>query len=355
MKMIYFFALIAFGIAGCSPSDENPADSTSSMYFPPISGSAWETVSPSSLGWNTAAEEPLLDYLDATHTKGFIITVNGRIALEHYANGHSATSPWYWASAGKTLTASLTGIAQQQGFLDINYPVSDYLGSGWTSATPEQEAQITVRHLLTMTSGLDDDSHGDCVSPDCLDYLAAAGTRWAYDNVYVKLQDVVASATGQNWNAYFNSQLRDKIGMTGMFVQNGDLNVYWSNTRSMARFGLLALNNGKWQGETVMPDTFHAQASAPSQNINKAYGYLWWINGEPSYHLPQTQAEFAGSLIPEAPSDMYMALGKNDQKIYVIPSRKMVIVRMGEQAEGSNFALSEYDDHLWEKINALID
>lgn len=355
MKRPAYFLALVIALAGCGSSDDNsPADPGLAMYFPALTGDVWETTTAADLGWNQDAVQPLLDFLDETHAKGFIITVNGRIVLENYFNGHTADTPWYWASAGKTLTASMTGIAQQQGFLDISAPVSDYLGQGWTSLPASEEAQIRVRHLLTMTSGLDDENEGDCVAPDCLVYLADPGTRWAYDNVYVKLQHVVAAASAQSWNSYFNAQLRDKIGMTGAFVQTGDLSVYWSTTRSMARFGLLALNNGKWDTTQVFPQAFHHDASTPSQNINDSYGYLWWINGESSYRLPQSQAEFAGSLIPGAPSDMYMALGLNDQKIYVIPSKKMVVVRMGEQAEESNFALSEYDDHLWEKINALI-
>jgi CubicO group peptidase (beta-lactamase class C family) len=275
--------------------------------------------------------------------------------MEEYFNGHAPAAPWYWASAGKTLTSTITGIAQDQGFLSINNPVSQYLGQGWTSETANQEDQITIRHLLTMTSGLMDEGNDDCVSPECLVFASAAGTRWAYDNVYVKLQDVIPAATGQSWTSYFNTQLRDKIGMNGSWIQTGDLNVFWSTTRSMARFGLLISNNGKWQNDQVVTADYIAQATRASQEINKAYGYLWWINGEDSYRLPQSQLQGQGSLIPGAPLDMVMALGKNDQKIYIIPSKKLVIVRMGEAADGTNFALSEFDDQLWEKIHAVID
>ena len=86
-----------------------------------------------SLGWKQSAVQPLLDYLALKNSKGFIILVNGRIVLENYFNGHSASTGWYWASAGKTLTATLTGIAQQEGLLNINNKVSDYIGTGWTS------------------------------------------------------------------------------------------------------------------------------------------------------------------------------------------------------------------------------
>jgi len=69
--------------------------------------------------------------------------------------------------------------------------------------------------------------------------------------------------------------------------------------------------------------------------------------------LPSTQLEFTGSLIPNAPNDMFAALGKNDQKIYVVPSKKLVVIRMGEAADDSNFALSNFDNELWEKINEV--
>ena len=181
------------------------------------------------------------------------------------------------------------------------------IGEGWTSATPDKEAQITSQHLLTMTSGLND-SLGDNVEPANLQYVADAGTRWAYHNVYVKLQDVVSAATGQSWEVYFREKLRDRIGMSGGWFEIGDgLHVYGSNTRSMARFGLLALAQGQWDGEMIVDETFFSNATQPSQDINQSYGYLWWINGQDSYRLPQVQLEFPGSLIPNAPSDMVMA------------------------------------------------
>lgn len=71
--------------------------------------------------------------------------------------------------------------------------------------------------------------------------------------------------------------------------------------------------------------------------------------------MPQTQLQFPGSLIPNGPADMFMALGKNDQKIYVIPSRKIVVIRMGDAADEENWALSGFDNELWGKIKAVIN
>jgi CubicO group peptidase (beta-lactamase class C family) len=123
----------------------------------------------------------------------------------------------------------------------------------------------------------------------------------------------------------------------------------------MARFGLLIYNKGKWESNTIVNENYLNEATNTSQNINLGYGYLWWLNGKSSYHLPQSQLQFNGSLIPTAPADMYMALGKNDQKIYVIPSKKMVVIRMGDVANPDNptFALSDFDEVLWQKISAL--
>ncbi len=324
------------------------------MYFPPNTGTTWETKTPQSLSWNTANIQALYDYLELKNSKSFIVLHNGKIVMEQYFNGQDAITPRYWASAGKTLTSTVTGIAAQEGFLNINNKVSDYLGTGWTSAPLAKENLITCKNLLSMNSGLDD-SLGDDVSPANLQYIADAGTRWAYHNVYVKLQDVVAQATSQTWNNYFNTKLRDKIGMTGYWLPYQGLSVYSSNARSMARFGLLALANGNWNGTQIINSAYLNNATTTSQNINLAYGYLWWLNGKSSYHVPQSQLQFPGTLIPSAPADMYCALGKNDQKIYVVPSKKLVIIRMGDAADDSTFALSDFDETLWEKISAVIN
>ncbi|MFD1292533.1 serine hydrolase domain-containing protein [Lutibacter holmesii] len=353
MKMFPSIILLLLLIISCSKSEE-PQKIDTELYFPSTTSNTWETVSAESLGWNTTEIDPLLSFLEEKNTKGFIVLYNGRIVLENYFNNHSENSTWYWASAGKTLTSIMTGIAEEQGFLDINKPVSTYLGTSWTSINLDKEILITPKHLLTMTSGLDD-SLGDNVAPENLKYAADAGFRWAYHNVYVKLQQIIEVTTSQTFSNYFSEQLKNKIGMTGTWIQLNDLSVYWSNTRSMAKFGLLALNNGVWDSTRIINSNYFNRSIQTSQTINNAYGYLWWLNGKENYHLPQSQYEFQGSLIPNTPTDMYAALGKNDQKIYVVPSKKLVIIRMGESAANSNFAVSTFDYDLWEKINLVIN
>lgn len=351
-KTIYSLLVLLLCIS-CSSENTPTPSATETTYFPPLTGSTWETKSTASLGWKQDAVQPLLDYLALKNSKSFIILVNGRIVMENYFNGHSATTNWYWASAGKTLTATLSGIAEQEGYLNINNKVSDYIGTGWTSLPLDKENGITNKHLLTMTSGLEDINNGDAVDPASLTYKADAGTRWAYHNVYVKLQDVIAKATNQTWSTYFNMNLRDKTGMDGTWFQSGNNSVYASTTRSMARFGLLMANKGKWKNNIILNENYFNASTNTSQNINLGYGYLWWLNGKSSYHLPQSQLQFSGSIIPSAPQDMFMALGQNDQKIYVIPSKKMVVIRMGDAADNTNLALSDFDTVLWQKISTL--
>lgn len=355
MKHFTLSLLLLVLVSSCSKNGDAVQPSLpESMYFPSNSSSTWETKSLSSLGWNQAAVQPLKDFLIQKHTKSFIILVNGRIVMEEYFNGQTATGTWEWNSAGKTLVASITGIAQQEGLLNISSKVSDYLGTEWTSMPLSKENLITVRHLLTMTSG-NDDTKQYVVKPN-LTYVADAGTRWAYSNIFQKLTNVVANASNKSFETYFNEKIKNRIGMDGFWNFGTIFTIYHSTARSMARFGLLALNNGKWGNEQIVNESYFKESIAPSQSINSSYGYLWWLNGKSSFMIPGEQTVYQGYLVPNAPADMYAAMGANDQRIYVIPSKKMVVVRMGDASDpvNPNFAVSGFDNALWERINAIV-
>jgi len=351
---LLLFALLL--LAGCNKNNEaSPNTPGPLMYFPPITGSAWEAISPSELGWDTSKISDLRLYLAAKHTKSFMILVNGRIAMEEYYNGHSASANWEWNSAGKTLLSFTTGTAQQNGLLNINNKVSDYLGTGWTSEPIDKENLITCKHLLSMTSGLNDQTQL-VITPN-LTYMADAGSRWSYSNVFQKMFDVVSAASGQDFDAYFNEELRDKIGMDGYWNHGAIFTIYHSTTRSMARFGLLALNKGKWGNNQILNESYFTESTNSSQTINPSYGYLTWLNGKTNYMVPNSQTIFPGFLIPNAPADMFAALGAADQKLYIVPGKNMVIVRMGDASDPNNptFASSGFDNELWGKLDALFN
>lgn len=324
-------------------------------YFPPLTGNAWDTLSPSALNWCQPQIDSLYDFLQTRNTKGFIILKDGKIVLEKYFGTFTVDSIHYWASAGKSLTATLVGIAQENNLLDINDSVSHYLGAGWTTSPPGKEGLITIRHLLTMTSGLDDAPSLPCANEDtssgCLQYLADAGTRWAYHTgAYRKLQAVIANASGTTYNLYSNQVLGIHIGMTGLWYDG----VFYSKPRVMARFGLLTLNKGVWNTDTLLYDpSYYNSMTNTSQLLNESYGYLWWINGQNSFMVPSLQFVFTGPMLSNAPYDMFAALGKNDQKIYVVPSQNMVVVRVGNAAYSTAAALTVFDNELWGKIDSL--
>ena len=333
------------------------------LYFPPKIGTNWQLLTPVSQQFCPDRIDSLYHFLEESHTKSFMLLKDGKIVLEKYFGTFVPDSVWYWASAGKSLTAFLVGQAQEDGLLDIQDKASDYLGVGWTSAPPEKEAMITLRHQLTMTSGLDDayeptppqPDPNYCTAPSCLQYLADAGTRWAYHTgPYRLLQDIIAGASGQAINQFTKSHLLDRTGMKGLWFQD----VFYSKTRDMARFGLLILAQGVWDGDTLLHDGAYFQAMTHvSQNMNKGYGYLWWLNGQENFMVPGLQWTIPGSLIPNAPHDLIAALGKNDQKIHVVPSKGWVVVRMGDDAgftgAGGNDVPILFDNAMWGYLNQL--
>lgn len=328
------------------------------LYFPPTTGDTWETVSPGTLGWCTAEIDTLLGFLEQENSKAFIVLKDGKIAIEKYFGTFTKDSLWYWASAGKTLTAFLVGQAQEDGLLSISDSTSKYLGVGWTGLTPEQERKIAIRHQLTMTTGLNDevpDNH--CTLDSCLQFLAEPGIRWAYHNApYTLLEKVLTNASGTSINAFTRENLLAPTGMKGLWVTVGYDNVFFSKPRSMARFGLLIQNNGVWGNDTLLKDEpYFQQMINTSQEINQSYGYLWWLNGKPTYMLPGVQFAFKGSWAPDAPDDMFAAMGKNGQMLCIVPSQGLVVVRMGNPGDSP---LSEIGvflcNMIWQKLNAVI-
>jgi CubicO group peptidase (beta-lactamase class C family) len=327
------------------------------IYFPPKTSSTWETVSPDSLGWCIDKIDTLFNFLQQKNSKAFLVLKNGKIVIEHYFDSFTQDSLWYWASAGKSLTALVVGIAQEEGFLSIEDSTSKYLGAGWTSCPPDKEGLIKIRNQLAMTTGLNDlvpDNY--CTDPSCLIYKADAGTRWAYHTApYTLLDNVIENATGQNYNIYFNNKIRSRIGMNGLWLPNGYNNIYYSNARSMARYGILILNHGVWDTDTLIHDTnyFNSMVNT-SQDLNKSYGYLWWLGGKESYMIPQLQFVFPGTWAPDAPSDMIAALGKNGQIINVVPSLGLVLVRMGNSPDSSLEVTTYFDNQIWQKLNDIM-
>jgi CubicO group peptidase (beta-lactamase class C family) len=347
-----FLLIIASTLFGCKKNStgDNPGTDANAYYYPPLTGDTWETKTAASLGWDATKLQEAFDFAGTKQTYGLIVLHHGKIVKEQYWNGWDINKQYYIASAGKSVTAYVAGIAQQDGIININNKVSQYLGNGWTSLPLAKENLITVKHQLSMTTGLDDNvPDQDCTTPSCLTYKADAGTRWAYYNApYHLVHDVLANASGKTWNAYCKEKLFDKIGMPKSFWLN---HIMYCTTREAARFGSLILRKGEWNGVQLLTDQAYYTAMVnTSQTYNLSYGYLWWLNGKASCMVPGLQTVFPTALTPDAPADMYCALGKDDKKIYVVPSLDVVVVRLGDNAGTSALGPSSFDNELWGKL-----
>lgn len=312
------------------------------LYFPPVSGD-WETQDPASAGWDAAGLDHALSVAGERDSTGVVILHNGRLLAERYwdparaprnfqnyvvgmtPEGHSIEDV---ASAQKSVAAVIVGIAQEKGLLRLDDPVSKYLGGGWSKASLEQEQQITLRHLLTMSSGLESD----------LSYSAAAGSQWLYNTpAYHFLMRVVEAATGEDRNTVTQRWIAAPLGLSHTAWvprpwASADIGVGLATTaRELARFGLMLQASGKWQDRVIIADQDYLQAMLhPSQSLNPSYGYLWWLNGQEFALGAGARAmRTDGQLIPQAPADLVAMQGAMDRKLYLVPSLGLVVARLG--------------------------
>lgn len=335
------------------PSAVPPASvPPASVYVP--EGEGWATVDAAGAGWDPVALDAAAGFALERSSAALLVLLDGRILLERMWAGEGYRRDI--ASAQKSIVSTLAGIAHERGEIDLDAPVTRYLGPGWSFAPAADEEQIAVHHLLTMTTGLDDD----------LQRVSAPGETWHYNNTtYHLVRLVVEQASGLGVEALTRSRLWDPIGVSadsawqprpgrGRFSVDPTRRPLWGLTitpRDLARFGLLVQRNGRWATASVVGEAELDRALQPSSPMNPAYGELWWLNGQESFQLPQRPSQ-PGPLLPSAPSDVVAALGKDDQKLYVSRSTGLVVVRLGERAAETALSLSSFDDELWKRLLA---
>ena len=307
----------------------------SKLYFPPTTGQ-WETVKPSSIGIDQAKLKKALAYAGNNQSSGVLILYRGKILAEQYWNEKGVKSERLKrlsigrdkagraiedaASVQKSVAAALVCIVQQKDLLKIEDRVDKYLGKGWSKASPQQESAITIRHLITMTSGLSDRGVFD----------VPAGSKWRYNTgMYAKTMAVLEKASGMDRHELTRKWLTDPLGMAdSKWVKRGfaaaSTNGYGFATtaRDLARFGLMMQAKGKWREKAVLSDhKFLKDATTSSQKQNPYYGYLWWLNK--STFSPNRLR------VADAPKDMFSANGALNRRCFVVPSKQLVITRLG--------------------------
>ncbi len=262
------------------------------------------------IGWDQAGLDKALAFAESRATKALVLLHGGRILAERYV-GVGPDFLREVASCQKSIVSLLVGIAADRSLLALDDPVTDHLGVGWSNAGPEQEALITIRHLVSMTSGLDDQRR----------VVAAPGTVWSYNNdAYHQVPPVLETVTGAGIDALCTDWLWRGIGATqGSWAarQGAGRNQVdakgvplWGLTmsaRDMARCGLLVQRHASWDGTSLVSADYLADALSSSSAANPSYGYLWWLNGKDGYRIGADGSLESGPLVPGAPADLVAA------------------------------------------------
>jgi CubicO group peptidase (beta-lactamase class C family) len=332
-----------------------------SLYFPPHTGE-WARVDPAGAGWNRQALDAALDFAGRFRASGVVVLLDGRILAERHwpppsaerytrmlagktSAGHAIEDV---ASVQKSVVAYLLGIAEGQRQVDLSAPVDRYLGKGWSKAAASAESAITVRHLMTMTSGLNDSGV----------YQQPAGQAWRYNTgMYSKLIGVLEKAAGADIGTLTRQWLTGPAGMADSrwmrrpwSAGNEAANAigFATTARDLARFGILIQAGGTWDGKDLLRNPgYMARMLAPSQDLNPSYGLLWWLNGQARVQRPAEARSKPGSLIPGAPSDLWAAQGALDRKLYVAPHSRLVVTRLGDATRESGSIDLDWDDTFW--------
>ena len=355
-------ALLLVTLTACS-SEEEPQSSSSA----PVTEQT-ETAPPETESQPEEEEEPAADnswqfdtrenhqmdpeVFDDLHTAlagteiyAAVTVKDGVIIDEYYKEGYDETSVFPLHSASKSFTSALLGIAMEQGYIgSVDDLLSEYLPQ--VSQLEEGKQQLTLRHLLTQTSGLEWYEWGSGysnwvefrTSPNWVDYIlgrdlvAQPGTVFNYSTGNTHLiSAALEAATGRNQLEFGKEYLFDPLGIESVQwgtdpqgITDGGNGISMT-ARDAARFGQLYLQGGQWNGQQLVPADW-VKESTTAQNRGAgdstgSYGYQWWVTsfatgGYGTYATPYPTAQY----------DAYFAFGHGGQIIYVVPQLELVTV-----------------------------
>ncbi len=296
-------------------------------------------------------------------SKALVVLHHGRLVGETYAAGVTPQTPLLAFSVSKSLTAALVGVLMQQGRLQWTQPAPI---AGWADAADPRHT-ITVEHLLRQTSGLNlpqnnsgtdattrimyGGAHDKAAAAASAPLAATPGTRWAYtDAHYMLLSQLLRDAVGGqpgDLQRFAQAKLWGPTGMRHVVMDTDASGTpmgsshFLAPARSLARFGQLLLDDGVVQGRRLLPEGWVARATTPT--LSTGYGAGLWTNRVPG-KVPGWGAPWG---LPAAPEDAFFARGFMGQFVVVVPSRRVVIVRMsasprfGDDIEETNRLVGE--------------
>ena len=294
----------------------------------------WQSSTPEQQGMDSEQLAEALDFLqeqDDFNIHSLLIIRNGYIVTDAYFEPFTQGSVHDTASVTKSFTATLVGIAIDEGYIEnVQQPVLDFFPDRTVANVDANKEAMTVEDLLTMRSGFECINQPTEVtlfqmmeSPDWVQFTLdlpmaeEPGTRFVYcsSNVHL-LSTIIRETTGMNALSFAQEHLFEPLGIfdVGWPSDPQGNNHGWGDLRmtphDMAKLGYIYLNKGRWDGQQVLsPAWVTAATSVPEAASVIDYGYLWW-------------------LVPEYP-DVYYADGRGGQRIFVLPDQDMVVVTTG--------------------------
>jgi CubicO group peptidase (beta-lactamase class C family) len=322
------------------------AAATATCGAPSDMHDGWKTAVPAAEGLDPkllCAIGPTLEKMKKADASGIVVVRNGVLVYEHYFLAWNAYTAHPLESVTKSIVAVLTGVAFDHGYLkNINAPVFSFFPQYADLRTPDKN-RITVRDLLTMTSGLDwpewavsYNNPSNIVrrmerEPDSYRFVlkqplaATPGTVWNYDGGGVELLGaILQKVSGRPLDQFAKEALFDPLGITDWMwdrMPNGELYArggLWLRPRDLAKIGQLVLNHGTWHGHQIVSAAWIKQMTAPQLprwyllGVAGAYsyGYLWWLGRA---WIADRNIEWVGGN------------GLGGQRLFVVPSLDLVV------------------------------
>ncbi len=298
--------------------------------------------------WDQSALTSTIEYLGGRCTDEFLILEDNTIRVHESFTDSDVTDV---KAIQKSLFALILGVAVDRDIVQVDDPLNRYLPAGWTGLPGADEQRLTIRHLLTMTTGMD----------DALDPLGEIGVTWRYNNTaYNYLKRILTEQTGQTLQVLTDEWICQPLGMKATHWVERDNRLPDGRPVSgldmsgtdMALLGQLVAGGGTWNGDRLISEVYWKAMLSPGSDANPAWCYLWWRNDQAHFMTPYVDRTFDRPVIPEAPAELIFAQGLEENRIYVDPIARRVIVRRGrpavQQGERHNF-----DRELWKLMNNI--
>ena len=294
------------------------------------------------------------DY-ETKKTRTVLVAYKNEIIVENYIDGFTSETPVLGWSMTKSVLATFYGMLEHEGNITM-----DYRPFGDDTRMKNTKIGITLDHLLRMQSGLaweeDYTKISDVTKMLFLDsnMTEAQATKksiaqptevWNYSSGTSNLLSGILRdqfPTHQEYLNYPYTNLIDKMGMHSMLLETDMEGNFvgssygWANTRDWAKFGLLYLNKGMWDGERIFSENWVNYVTKPTLHSEGVYGAHFWLN--------------SGGKFPDVPRDMYSANGYQGQYVFIIPSKDLVVVRTG-LAENPEFDVNVFLKEICAAIN----